>query len=286
MLLSIVSVIKDPSIGFDKTYASVLEEFSQSDEVEYLIKEWDSKTAWNDAIEHTHMEGQMVVRKYISQDRGVFDGMNQAIEQARGRWVMLLNAGDWLADGYGAKCLQFLKENDAADYAYSDGVTVDVSDGREFLRRAPDCLQLSDFLNQAPILHPCLLIKNEVLAGSPFCLDCDLAADFDMMVELVARREKGRHLPTIGAFILSGGLSEQRRIRAKRQALVSMLRNSPSLKFRFRACGAFVRFLISHILIIYLVRPIGPLRRWAKSQTGGAPAGTYSESGARSIYRA
>jgi hypothetical protein len=267
--------MKSPAPGFDKTYASVLREFGDCDDVEYLIKEWDAAAEWIESAPAEAMH-RLSIRKVHGKDSGVFDAMNQSIPVARGQWILFLNAGDWLAEGFGSKCLEFLKAHAACDFIYCDGVTVDVDDGREFLRRSPEKVQLNDFLHHAPILHPCLIVKQSHLAQRLFDLGYDLAADFDLMVELVAQGLKGQRLPAVGAFILSGGLSEQRRVRGKRQALRSLLHNAPSLKFKLLSYAAYLRFLCRHLLIVYGVRSFGPLRRWAKSRSGGQPSGTYS----------
>ena len=276
MLLSIITVIKSPAEGFEKTYDSVLREFGGCDDVEYLIKEWDATAEWTESIQSDENAHGLTIRKVHGNDSGVFDGMNQSIAAAKGKWVVFLNAGDWLAKGFGAKCLEFLKAHASCDFIYCDGVTVDAEDGREFLRCAPDDLQLSDFLHYAPILHPCLLVKRSFLTQRLFDLRYDLAADFDLMVELVARGLIGMRLSMVGSFILSGGLSEQRRVRGKRQALSSLLSNAPNLGFKVKSYAAYLRFLCRHLLIVYGVRPFSPLRRWAKSRTGGQPSGTYS----------
>ena len=276
MRLSIITVIKSPVEGVEKTYDSVLREFGDCEDVEYLIKEWDATAEWTESIQSDENAHGLTIRKVHGNDSGVFDAMNQSIAAAKGKWVVFLNAGDWLANGFGAKCLEFVKEHASCDFIYCDGVTVDAEDGREFLRKAPEALQLSHFLHHAPVLHPCLIVKRSYLEQHLFDLNYDLAADYALMVELVASGQKGRHLPVVAAFILSGGLSEQRRVRGKRQALASLLHNAPGLGFKIRSVLAFCRFMCRHIVIVYGVRSLSPLRRWAKSRTGGQPSGTYS----------
>lgn len=275
MLLSIITVIKSPAEGFEKTYESVLREFGDYDDVEYLIKEWDAVEEWSETPSADSAAQRLSIRKVRGKDSAVFDAMNQCIPAARGQWILFLNAGDWLAKGLGAQLHEAIQSATECDYIYCDGVTVDAEDGREFLRQAPEALQLSHFLHHAPVLHPCLIVKRSYLEQHLFDLNYDLAADYALMVELVASGQKGRHLPVVAAFILSGGLSEQRRVRGKRQALRSLLHNAPSLKFKVLSSAAYLRFLCRHLLIVYGIRSFGPLRRWAKSRSGGQPSGTY-----------
>ncbi|MGJ8648980.1 MAG: hypothetical protein ACSHX4_01355 [Opitutaceae bacterium] len=277
MLLSIVSVIKSPAEDFGKTYASVLQEFGNFKEVEYLIKEWGTDESLTESTASDPAAPLLQIRKISGRDRGVFDGMNQAIDAAKSDWILFLNAGDWLAEGFGACLYQALLQREECTYIYADGVTVDAADGREFLRKAPELLQLSHFLHHAPMLHPCLIVKRSLLIERPFKLKYDLAADYDLMVELVASGAKGYYLPSVAAFILSGGLSERARIRAKRQARQSLIQNAPSIAFKFKVYVAHLRFLCRHFLIVYVIRKLPVLRRFACQRSGGQPAGTYSK---------
>ncbi|MGJ8638325.1 MAG: hypothetical protein ACSHYA_02940 [Opitutaceae bacterium] len=276
MLLSIVTVIKSPAIGFEKTYASVLREFGDCDEVEYLIKEWDGSVKWAESIHSDENADGLSIRKAKGSDSGVFDGMNQSILAVNGRWVLFLNAGDWFAKGFASHLIPALKAQSDCDFVYCDGVTVDAKDGREFLRKALENLQLNDFLHRAAILHPCLVVNKSFLARRQFDLEFDLAADYDMMIELVATKAKGYYLPVLAAFILSGGLSEQARVSGKRQALRSLIQNAPNLRFKLASYGAFARFICRHVLIVYVLRNLQPLLRLAQSRSGGKPSGTYT----------
>jgi len=277
MLLSIITVTKSPAVGFYKTYASVLQEFGNVNEVEYLIKEWDASQDWLE-LEAEENQPSLSIRRVAAKDAGVFDGMNQSIAAAKGEWVLFLNAGDWLANGFGALFCEAAQAATECDYIYCDGVTVDADDGREFLRKAPESLQLSHFLHHAPVLHPCLIVRRSYLERHLFDLNYDLAADYALMVDLVASGAKGRYVPVVAAFILSGGLSERARIRGKRQAFASLLHHAPSFGFKIKITCAHLRFLCRHFIIVYVIRMLRPLRRLAQSRSGGQPAGTYSNS--------
>lgn len=283
-LLTIATVIKPPAPGFDKTRESVLREFGECRDVEWLVKIKDGKLkieereeTGNSNFQSSIFNYQFSLREIRTDDTGVFDGMNQAFEMAKGEWILFLNAGDWLAKGMGAAFREAVARHAQADFFFFEGVTVDAGDGREFLREAPDSLSLRDFLQRVPVLHPCLVVRRSVLRNLAFDTRMDLAADFDLMVRLVAGSYAGVHIPRIGAFVLSGGLSEQYRIRARRQAARSLLRNGPGGRFRFSVGAGFLRFLGIHFLIVGLIRKIPFLQRRARARSGGKPAGTYEE---------
>ena len=290
MLLSIASVIKPPAPGFERTHASVFREFGRAQDVEFLIKEYSpsqiksrskSDPRQSKSLAHFHsdndfdIDGKLEVRVLRSPDSGVFDGMNQAIDAARGEWMLFLNAGDWLARGIGDALRAALGNHEKTDFLYFDGVTVDADDGREFLRKAPDVLTLRDFFNRAPVLHPCLCVRRSLLEAFKFNTTFDLAADFDLMVRLVEANKKGVHIAHVGAFVLSGGLSEKFRIQARRQAKQSLLCHGHGWRNDVAVRYAFFRFLVRHFLIVGLIQRIPALQKRAHARSGGMPAGTY-----------
>lgn len=295
MILSVISVIKPPAAGFEKTRESVMREFGGADDVEYVIKEYspgksemgpspDPSSPFGlrrtssdididfDFDQDSDISGIRVIR---APDTGVFDGMNQAIGASRGDWLLFLNAGDWLAVGLGKALREAVSAHPEADFLYLDGVTVDAHDGREFLRKAPDALTLGDFLHRAPVLHPCLVVRRGVMDHYTFDTGLDLAADFDLMVRLVTDGKRGIHLSRVGAFVVSGGLSEQGRLRARWQAVRSQLRHGRGTGHALRVLAAHARFLFMHAAIVGIVRRIPVLQRRARARSGGMPAGTY-----------
>lgn len=275
MKFSVITVIKDVGAGFAETLASVEREFGQLSDAEHIVKYWAEGGALNQTNEVR--EGERLIRRTITcPDQGVFDAMLQALEHAEGEWVCFLNSGDWLANGFAEKLNAVIGHNTQSDVFYFDGVTVDAGDRREFIRSAPDTLELSDFYHHVPVLHPCLIVRRSVLCQYKFDLKYDLAADFDLMIRLVSNRVTHTHIAAPGAFVISGGLSEQLRIRARSQATRSLWGHRPSLVEGFRIGIAHLKFLILHFIIVGIIHKVPALQRRARCHTGGQPAGTYS----------
>jgi hypothetical protein len=258
--LSIITVYKEAGDDLFKTEESVLREFGASEAVEYIQKEWSGEEALTE--ESKRIGDALDCRLIRGEDSGVFDGMLQALEYATGEWVLFLNAGDWLADGFAGNLWQATEKATDCGYLYFDGVTVDCHDGREFLRSAPDSLKIADFMHQGPVLHPCLVVRRDAMLRYGFDLKLDLAADFDLMVRLVSDQVVALHVPEIGAYVVSGGLSEQRRVRARRQATSSLWRHRGNLREGCCIWGAFIRFLLLHFLITGIVYRMPALRKW------------------------
>ena len=274
MKFSVITVVKDVDAGFAETATSVEREFGQLADAEHIIKYWAEEGALNQTTEVR--EGERLTRRVITcPDQGVFDAMLQALEHAEGEWVIFLNSGDWLATGFTEKLNAAITHNPESDVFYFDGVTVDVGDRREFIRLAPNTLDLSDFYSHVPVLHPCLVVRRSVLSQYKFDLEYDLAADFDLMVRLVSNQVTHTHIAAPGAFVISGGLSEQLRIRARSQATRSLWRHRRSLVEGLRVGAAYIKFLILHFIIVGIIHKVPVLQRRARRHTDGQPAGTY-----------
>lgn len=279
-LLSIITVIKNPDDAFLKTLASIERAVGDCLVVEHWIKVWQSEDEGSlDTGDDTWKSRLPEFSRWVaSADSGVFDAMNQALALAKGEFVLFLNAGDWLSasaiDAFTAAC----RQNPGMEYFYFDGVTVDCEDGREFLRRAPDYLSLFDFTRRTPVLHPGYVIRKNVLSDlDGFDLRYDLASDFDLMVRLVSGGYRGKRIPEIGAFMISGGLSDKNYLRARSQAVKILLLNGGGGGFGLAVIFRYLQFLVLHFVRYIGVQRIPWLQRWVHRNTGGVPAGTYSE---------
>jgi len=259
--LSIITVYKNPGDDLAVTENSVIREFGSSDAVEHVLKEWTSE-AEESITGPTGSGGGMRRLKIRGMDSGVFDGMTRALKHATGEWILFLNAGDWLAEGFASKLSEALQDgSDKLDYLFFDGITVDCQDGREFQRRAPDELKLADFLFRAPVLHPGLIVRRNVMQAYSFNCNLYLAADFDLMVRLVVDKKCGRHVPFLGAYAVSGGLSEQFRLKARWQATRSLWKYASGVGERSKVIAAFTRFLVLHTLIVGIIHRLPCIRR-------------------------
>lgn len=260
-LLTIASVIKPPALGFDKTVASVRREFAGAADIEFFVKVKDGAGDCGSAFDFD-FPCDLDARVICLADAGVFDGMNQALAAATGDWILFLNAGDWLESGFADAFRAAVQAHPDADFLCFDGLTVDAADGRAFKRTVPEVLEFSSFLRRMPVLHACLLIRTAVLRDLRFETRFDLAADFALLIRLVAENRPWARIPFVAAAMVSGGLSEQQRIRARWQATIALWRHFPAFSQRLATAFAFLRYTTLHLIITYLIRPIPPLRRF------------------------
>lgn len=269
-LLTIASVIKPPAQGFDKTVASVQREFAEAEDLEFLIKvkspppqQSGSGSLSGSGLGHCNDFLEDYARIMESPDAGVFDGMNQALAAAKGEWILFLNAGDWLEPGFANAFRAAVAAHPQADYLTFHGCTVDACDGRSFQRLVPEQLRFSDFLKKTPVLHPCFIVRTPVLRQYGMETHFTMAADFSLMVRMVADNRPGVAVDHFAASMISGGISNRNRLKARWQATQALIRHGGSAPFkRSRALFSYLRYLLMHILIYHGIRRIPWLRQF------------------------
>lgn len=99
MLLTIITCCKDDYVSLESTIESysVLKKFSENVE----IKLWDASSSPKD-IRKTIPEVNNLRNLTVDSvaDRGLYDGINQAIGLANGEYIAIINSGDRLLQGF------------------------------------------------------------------------------------------------------------------------------------------------------------------------------------------
>jgi glycosyltransferase involved in cell wall biosynthesis len=154
--LSVLTVVLNDVDGLQRTLASILgQSFA---DWELIIKDGDS-TDGTAQLAARYARSDSRIRLIAGGDSNLYDAMNIALAAAHGRWVLLLNAGDWLAD---AKSLEtafacVTASQPPPDIAYF-GTRVCVAGGQGFLRRARDPKTIR---YGQPAIHQSVLIKTD-----------------------------------------------------------------------------------------------------------------------------
>lgn len=93
-LLTIITVVYNARVDFEKTLASVAEQKQHG--VEYIVIDGAS----NDGTVTTAQRSSKIIDILLTEpDRGIYDAMNKGISLASGRALVFLNAGDTLVSG-------------------------------------------------------------------------------------------------------------------------------------------------------------------------------------------
>ncbi len=122
---SIIVVCLNPGDKLNKTVSSVLSQTYTDYEI--LVKDGGSRDGsveelaqWCKGTQDGVLT-QEKVRIVVKKDTGIYDAMNQAVEEARGEYILFLNCGDTFFDREVLeKTASYMKENPDAGIYYGD----------------------------------------------------------------------------------------------------------------------------------------------------------------------
>lgn len=151
MLVSIITVNLNDSVGLERTCASV---FKQSfTDYEHIIIDGASVDGSLDYIE-THSDK---FSYWISEpDSGVYCAMNKGIRQAKGKYLLFLNSGDILCNN----SLSSISKNlHSVDFIYTN---INIRDGsKTYVEKPPEILSFRYLYDNTPP-HQSTFIRREI----------------------------------------------------------------------------------------------------------------------------
>lgn len=163
-------------------------------------------------------------------DNGLYDAMNKAIAQAKGDYIVFLNAGDkfhtdtQLAD----IATQLGRYNSSRRPAVVYGETDLVDNEGHFLRhrrlQAPERLTSKSFLSGMLVCHQSFYARTDIARANPYDLRFRFSADYDWCIRILRVAER-RGLPIHNTkLILTDYLSEGMTTHNHRRSLMERLR--------------------------------------------------------------
>ncbi|MBO7346868.1 MAG: glycosyltransferase [Bacteroidaceae bacterium] len=164
-------------------------------------------------------------------DKGLYDAMNKALQNATGDYIVFLNAGDCLHDsttiGKLVEKIDWLK-GDAHNPAIVYGETDIVDNEGRFLRhrrlQAPKRLGWQSFASGMLVCHQSFYVRMDLARSEKYNLKYRFSADFDWCIRLLKRAAR-RRLPVLNTnMILTDYLSEGMTTRNHRASLKERFR--------------------------------------------------------------
>lgn len=164
-------------------------------------------------------------------DSGLYDAMNKAIQQAKGDYIIFLNAGDSF---HGPEVLQQVAKQIDERYnpnrrpavVYGETDLVDM-EGR-FLRhrrlKAPERLTARSFLCGMLVCHQSFYVRSDVALREAYNLRYHFSADYDWCVRVLRRAERRGLARHNTHLILTDYLSDGMTTRNHRRSLMERFR--------------------------------------------------------------
>lgn len=231
---TIATVTYNAGATIGRTLQSVAQQTHEA--VEHLIVDGCSSDTTMAEI-HRYVEHNTDVRHPHSivlvrePDNGLYDAMNKAIQQAKGDYIIFLNAGDTL---HGPEVLQQVAQQIEAHYnpnrrpavVYGETDLVD-GEGR-FLRhrrlKAPERLSARSFLSGMLVCHQSFYVRSDIARREAYDLRFRFSADYDWCIRVLRRAERRGLARHNSHLILTDYLAEGMTTRNHRRSLVERLR--------------------------------------------------------------
>ncbi len=205
-----------------------------------------------DAVEHLIVDGCSMdntmaeIHKYVERntdlrhphqivlvrepDNGLYDAMNKAIAQAKGDYIVFMNAGDKFHSenvlAVIAEQLQHYNSSRLPVVVYGETDLVD--DEGHFLRhrrlRAPERLASSSFLSGMLVCHQSFYARTDIARVNLYNLDYRFSADYDWCIRLLRCAERRGLAIHNTHLILTDYLAEGVTTRNHRRSLIERLR--------------------------------------------------------------
>lgn len=163
-------------------------------------------------------------------DNGLYDAMNKALAQAKGDYIVFLNAGDkfhsdtQLAD----IAAQLERYNSSRLPGVVYGETDLVDDEGRFLRhrrlQAPQRLTSRSFLGGMLVCHQSFYARTDLARANPYDLHYRFSADYDWCLRIIKLAERRGLALHNTELILTDYLSEGMTTRNHRRSLMERLR--------------------------------------------------------------
>lgn len=225
-LLSVITVTKDDRAGFAATRRSLAGQRWTG--FQWLVADGGSQDG---TLEDLPGPGPVPDWWDSRADGGPFVGMNRAMAQARGRYLLFLNGGDRLADPDSLGAVAALLEAESPDLLYGHALE-DPGTGRMALK---PCRHWRWAWYGMPAHHCAMVYGRSATAGLRFDEGLRVAADYAFTLQAIRRSRHIRIWPEPLAVFAPGGLSrrlpalgrrEQDRVRAEVLRLPSVARHA------------------------------------------------------------
>lgn len=206
------------------------------------------------------------VRLVSDKDAGIYDGMNRAIQAARGEFLLLLNSDD-VVIGEGLKAATGRLIEDQTLAMASGAVLAGVSVQAAKVLRHDGALSSAGAVFGVPVINARLFRRDLLVGFGPFKTDIGLGADREFMIRLAGQGVRGaaidapiyfyRHHP--GSQTMANdreGQSRVYRAEALATAYCSASTGRPALR---RLCAA--AFAVANLKLRRIGKePVGPKR--------------------------
>lgn len=201
--ISIITVVYNGADVIEKTIRSVIEQHNKNNE--YIIIDGGSTDGTIDIIKKYEDK----IDLWISEsDKGIFDAMNKGVELAKGKYIALLNAGDYYESHVLKKVEEIISRNQDAGVIYGDtNLIIPVGNNLYSLNIIPNTV-VDERLMIAPVFcHQSSFVKRDLFLRLGYFDNVSIAGDWLHFIKLYKNQVRFLYINETISNYLEGGAS-------------------------------------------------------------------------------
>lgn len=176
--ISVVTIVKDDKDYIAETMYSVINQTYKN--IEYIIKDSCSSDGTTQIISDIKAQYHAININHINKkDTGIYDGMNQAVSECHGDWIIFINSGDLFADNYVLEHI-FSTDSKYDNYGVLYGEAIIVNNGEEKLWKG----NINTIKKRMPFAHESCFVRTQILKENKFDTSYNIASDYSLILDL------------------------------------------------------------------------------------------------------
>ncbi|MBS1541760.1 MAG: glycosyltransferase [Bacteroidetes bacterium] len=207
MKISILTVSFNSARTIQSTFDSIRTQTYR--DIEYIVVDGNSTDGTGKLIEANQ---DIISKKMIEADQGIYDAMNKAIGLASGEVVGILNSDDFYADETILSQVMDVFKDDSVDAVFGDLVFVDPANTSKVVRTYSSALwNPKKFAWGFMPAHPTFFVRRKYYEQyGVFKTDYKIAADYELLIRFLAVHQlKYQYLPMKMVVMRKGGVSSK-----------------------------------------------------------------------------
>ena len=202
-LFTIITVTFNAESTISPTLRSI--ESQTFTDFQYLVVDGLSRDTTLDVVNNAGIKNTDIISE---KDSGLYDAMNKGIHNAKGQYLIFLNAGDSLhAPDTLKKIADTIKINGYPDITY--GQTIIVNSEREKIANrhltAPENLTFNSFKNGMLVCHQAFIAKRDI--AEDYDLQYRYSADYDWCIRCLKKSRKNVYIDDVLIDYLNEGVT-------------------------------------------------------------------------------
>lgn len=182
VLFSVITITYNDIENFKLTNKSVQSQRIGNFKVEYIVIDGGSTDGTTLYLEEESKNIDMIISE---EDKGIYDAMNKGIEQANGKYLIFMNAGDTFASPSTLNEIsKNIKTNDFPDFIYGDSIEIAAQSDDEMYKksRSYKYIWYGLFIQHQSIVYNQELIKqNNIRYRTEYTLGADYAFTYEVL---------------------------------------------------------------------------------------------------------